>query len=531
MSDDAQYKYLNRPQLMAWLINARKEFHVLGRGTGKTSVILARRAINNIFTLPRASGLNIGDTYARQLSRTLPAMIGGWAALGYRRDVHYVIGRRPPPAWRWPDSLEPPVKYDYYISWYNGSGIHIGSQDVDGSTIGLNIQWIMGDEAKKLDRVQLDEETRPAMRGYLDRFGQFPEYRSECYTTSMPVKATERWILEMKKKMDPDLVEMILMMSMGLETGKYTGADIPRMKKALAHLRRECLFYQEASSLENYAILGKEYFDDLRRSVADFSFETEILNLQPGSIDGAFYPTFDLNKHLYKGSYNISFLETLNYDLEKIKLLDCRQDADLFLDEPLRISIDWGGHMNYLLVEQKIGRRVNFINELYTKPPEHIDHLAERFARYYYYHRNKDLVYRYDRTGDDKKDNSDLTSAEQFIKKLLEVDSKWKIKWQEKRAAPTQHAKYHMGLQIFDEQMTNLPIVRINEDKCENLLLSILNAPVKEIKGMLYKDKSSEKKPEKIDPLHATHASDAMDIHLNAEFRHLLEREDYYLGT
>jgi hypothetical protein len=532
MSDNSEFKYLNRPQMLAYLVRANKEYHILGRGTGKSSIILAMRALDNVFAMKGASGLNISDTYSRLLSRTMPAMIGGWAANGYIRDKHYVIGRRAPAAWRWPDPLEPPVKYDYYIQWYNGSGIHIGSQDVDGSTIGLNIQWIMGDEAKKLNRVQLDEETRPAMRGYRHLFYKQPQYRSECYTTSMPVKADERWILDLKKQMDPDLVKLILEMSYGLEAQKFSEADAKRINSALIDLRSKCLFYQEASSLENFAILGQDYFDDLRRSIGDFTFETEILNLTPGTIDGAYYPSFDLNRHLYKGKYNITHLESLDFELDKIKNLDCRQDADLVGSLPLKIAIDWGGHLNYMSVMQRQGSTVRIINELWTKPPDHIDHLAEKFAKYYWYHRTKELIFRYDRTGDDSKDNSNLTSAEQFIKKVKEIDKSWDIKWQRKEAAPTQHAKYHLGIPVLDEKEARLPVVRINEDKCEYLILSILNAPVKEnSKGMLIKDKSSEKKWEKIDPLVATHASDAFDIHINAEFRHLVEPDDYYIGV
>jgi hypothetical protein len=538
-----EYLYLNPPQLKAWLVNANKEFHILGRGLGKTSGILARKSTNNIFQMPRASGMNIGVSFAQQLTRTLPAMIGGWARMGYKRDVHYVIGKRPPVAWRWPEALEPPAKYDYYIHWYNGSGMHLGSQDVAGSTIGMNFQWLQGDEAKKLDVTQLNEETRPAMRGYREFFQHLPEYRSECFTTSMPIKADEKWILEEEKKMDKQLVQEILQLAVYQqnifhEMQGATGARLQQLRtkynnaeKALAMMRRQCVFYQEASSLENFAILGEDYFDDLRRSLPDIIFNTEILNLRNSAIEGCFYATFDVVRHTYRGKYHLGYLESLNYDLERIANVDCRQDADLFLDEPLHIAIDWGGHMNYLLVQQKIGIRRNFINEVWVKHPEHIDHLAEKFARYYFYHRNKDLFYRYDVTGDHKKDNSPLTSAEQFVKKLKEIDSRWNVRWQPKEVAPSHEHKFKVAYRAFQSDGSgDMPLIQINEDKCPNLIISILNAPLKDRMGRLEKDKSSEKKHEKIDPLHATHPTDALDIHLNQDFRKFVDPEDYYLG-
>lgn len=542
--DDNKYKYLylNRPQLMSQLVNANKEYHVLGRGTGKTSGILARKSLDNIIAMPRLSGCNIGNSYSQQLTRTLPSLIAGWELRGYRRDVHYIIGKRPDAKLRWPTPYEPPVNYDYYFSWFNGSGMHLGSQDVAGSTIGMNIQWLQGDEAKKLNKQKLDEETRPAMRGYRHLFGELSQYRSECYTTSMPMKATEKWILEEREKMDPELVTLIIqfqlkindvlkkmLSSTSIGTRKAYQYEIRKLESAVNELRKNCVFYQEASSLENIAILGEDYFHDLYRTLPPIIFNTEILNLRNASIDGCFYPAFNIEKHTYSPSSNIGYLESLNYDLEAINNINCKQDGDLISDERLRIAIDWGGHMNYMSIAQKVGMSYRFINELWVKHPEHIDHLAIKFAKYYAPHRNKEVILLKDHTGDNIKDNSSETSVEQFIRKVKEIDKSWSFQRTYRDTPPSHDIKYKMCYAAL-KGAAGHPRISINEDKCEFMIVSISNAPIKEGPRGIEKDKSSERKPNTIDPLHATHASDTFDMHINAEFADLINGNGDYIG-
>lgn len=535
--------YRNTPQLKAMLVSANKSYHVLGRGVGKTSGILADSSSQNILQMPGLSGMNIGPTYSMQLTRTLPSLIAGWTMLGYKRDVHYVIGKRPPASWRWKDPFEAPVKYDYYIHWINGAGMHLGSQDIDGSTIGLNFQWIQGDEAKKLNVDKLNEEVRPAMRGYKHLFGHLPNYRSECYTTSMPVKATEKWILAEREKMNPELVNDILFVQLKineLQSKLLTcsvnqfgsiNQEIKSLTKFVNELRRDCVFYQEASSLENYAILGKEYFDDLYRNLPPLLFDVEILNIRDSKISGGFYPTFDINKHTYPGAFHNTYLESLNYDLDKISNVDCRQDADLVDSEPLVIAIDWGAHMNFMSVAQHIGNKYRFINEVYVKHPEHIDHLAEKFAKYYLPHYNKDIIFLMDVTGDNKKENSSETNAEQFMNKVKSVSKSFRFIKRPRTAAPTHELKFKQCYFLLQGNRLDLPQVLINEDKCAHLIVSVKDAPLKkdDQKG-IQKDKSSEKRPDKIDPLDATHASDTFDIHVNHIAYVITQSSGEYIG-
>jgi len=539
--------YLNKPQLKSSLIQANEEYHILGRGTGKTSRILAHRSLHNMKIMPGSSGFNVAESYQQQLTRTLPSLVAGWQAFGFIRDVHYVIGKQPDAKlqrlWNWKPPLEPPVDYNRYIACCYGSGIHMISQDVVGGSLGLNTDWGMGDEVKNLDYQQFSEETVPTMRSNMQYFGHLAEHLSLVFTTSMPGRGAANWLEEKKKEMDEDLVNCILMARLFLDEKKrqliITPEDdeliklIQVVERNLNDLRKDCVFYQEASTLENIHALGIDYVKKMKRVLPPLLFEIEILNIKPGTIEGGYYPSFDLGVHVCKPSYNNTYLESFNYDLDALEHIDCRQDADLNLSLPIRIAVDWGGHMNYMSIAQEQGIYYKFINELYVKNPEGLEHLAVKFANYYKYHRTKKLEFLYDHTGNTVQATG-RTNADDFIKALKNVDDSWEVVKLSEGAAPGHDDKFKMIFRALLNLKANLRRIIIVDTKCKYLIGSIQNAPLKEKfdKGItqIVKDKSSERKFLTIDPLDATHASDTFDIHIGSRFRSLIEDDNYYVG-
>src|SRR4051794_18065100 len=91
-----QKLWLNTPQRRAWLIRAKEEYGVWGRGTGKTEGPIALRSIHNANIMPRGAHGLVGATYMQILTRTLPALEKGWQRYGYKPEVHYWIGKFPP---------------------------------------------------------------------------------------------------------------------------------------------------------------------------------------------------------------------------------------------------------------------------------------------------------------------------------------------------------------------------------------------------------------------------------------------------
>lgn len=156
---------LNLPQLLAYKSFQKLLVLIWGRGTGKTTQLGIR--IQSILSeMPRSTGLFIGPSYQAILTRIIPSFIQGLEMLGIYDGLHYFIGRQPPQSWRktWGSAFQPPKRWNNYITFYNGMGIHLISQDVAGDGRGLNTDFIIGDEAALLSQKKLESETDPTDR-------------------------------------------------------------------------------------------------------------------------------------------------------------------------------------------------------------------------------------------------------------------------------------------------------------------------------------------------------------------------------
>ncbi len=533
--------YFNRPQLNSVLIDANEEYHVLGRGTGKSSRILAYKALQNMLRMPRSVGIMMGETYSQLLTRTLPSFVAGLAEMGYQKDFHYFIGRKPNASFRFQNPYEPPIKTDYFLSFYNGSGMHLVSQDIVGSSNGINSDWIMADEVKYLDHQKYLDETLPTMRANRQRFSKLSCHHSICFTTSMPTTAESKWILAKREDMDPDLIDLLFQINLVLldlekelpKATKKRKAEIKREKKELTEelnvMRKTALYYQEASSLENIAILGEDYIRKMKRIMPDFIFKTEILNERPDSIEGGFYPLLDMDIHGYSQVADTSYLDGLNYDFERLQDVDCRMDGDCIKTVDLRISVDWGANISCMAICQYLTsiNELRFINNLYVKNTV-FDDLADKFIKYYAHHPIRVVHFCYDHTGNTRVPNSTLTYGQQFAKRLREAG--WIVIMATKGAAPTHGEKYLLWYRLLKRESLRLPAIRFNRYKCKELITSMKLAPVKDGNKGIEKDKTSERN-KNIDQEDATHFSDTADIQVVSLFTNVINGMPDFMGN
>lgn len=156
----AKPTYFNRPQLMAQLIGARTTVIVAGRRTGKTDSIAAPYTLKMKQRMPGSTGGIVVPTFKHGLTNTLPGLFAAWERWGYKKGVHYVVGRRPPKSFAKP--ITEPHDWEQVITFYNGSVAVILSQDRTGAANSLTLSWLLVDEAKFIDPVRLHEETFPA---------------------------------------------------------------------------------------------------------------------------------------------------------------------------------------------------------------------------------------------------------------------------------------------------------------------------------------------------------------------------------
>lgn len=533
--------HLNKPQLQSYLIQAFEEYAVWGRGTGKSEGLIAPRARRNILDMPRGTGVFVGSTYQQLLTRTLPPVILGLERLGWRKDYHYFIGRKPPATWRWPEAYRPPLKHDYFISFYNGAGIHLVSQDRPGTSNGLSIDWIIGDEAKLLNKKKLDSELFPTNRGNRQYFGHLPHHHSMLFCTDMPTTPQAKWILEKEQEMSKERINLILSLSIKLEAlileqrnfkdeknvQKYQ-VHINKIKRQLGILRQGSVYYSEFSSLENIAVLGEEYIKQMRRALPDLEFQTSILGKRMFKVENGFYSMLDQEKHTYD-AFNYSYIDGLDYDFNKIRNANCLADSDL-LPAPIDIALDYGGQHNFLVAGQEHDGSFKFINSMFvkTKHKQRLQDLIDNFCKYYSLHLRKRVNYYYDHTAVGVYQGAEESCFDivcnQFIKNGWEVNPLFIGQ------APSHRSRFNLWQYAFSTDQSQYPIPLFNRENAKYLIMSMDQAQVVEGKDGFQKDKRSEKK-EAVPQEESTHLSDAADTLYWGKYSHLLNNSGEFFDT
>lgn len=514
--------HFNRPQLRSMIIGAPVEYLVAGRGTGKSEGVLAPKSAKcYLGTMPRSTGVAVGATYNQLLTRTLPALIAGWERLGYRMGKHYLVGQRPTEKWKkmwkWEGPYRPPLDYKYFISWWNGAGAHMVSQDRTGSANGITIDWIIGDELKLLNAEKLKTELFPANRGIIPAFSGNPYHHGMTFTTDMPVGTAGRWILDMAKKMDSDRVKQILtiqkmayhLRKQSVKARKPQKVEISKqlevLEEELMELRKGLLYYHEASTLENIHALGVDYIKQQLRDTTTFQFDTQILNIKPRQVEEGFYPDFDEEKHGYFAADN-SYLDNLGFDLSAIQSINCLRDADRDNDAPLHITLDYNRRIHPLVVGQVYDDEMRILKGLHSLYPLKLKDVMKQFNEYYAPHKRRLVYYWYDHTA--VADDNESRKCDEVMEQLKAGG--WVVIPMYIGQAPSHEVKYRMYGHIFTESGKYTRKLTMNRENCDDLITSIGLAPAEQRKDGFGKDKSSEKDPN-FPANESTHYSDALD--------------------
>jgi hypothetical protein len=193
---------------------------------------------------------------------------------GFYHGLHYFIGRTAPKSWNWPLPNQPPSRFEHFISFYNGAGVHLISQDIVGDGRGLNLDYIRSDESALLDKHKLDTTVIPTLRGtHAKNFLKSPHWGSIRHSTTMPLTAGGRWILEME---DPNIYDQ-------------------RTTKVI-----------KANCLVNLHNLMPGYLEARKQETTPWIFEAEYMNVRPRQVEGGFYAMLDERKHGYS-SFNYNY--------------------------------------------------------------------------------------------------------------------------------------------------------------------------------------------------------------------------------
>lgn len=514
-TEQVHKEYFNDPQLYSLAMNTRDEVIVAGRGMGK-GAIQAGRLMTNFQGMPGSMGGFVSPSVKRCLTNILPSMLIHLERWGFKRDLHYVVGKRPWKALHWKSPIFTPANWENTISFYNGSVCNIISQDRAGTSNSMSLDYIIIDEAKFINFEQLKDETFQANRGNEQYFHNFPLHHGMTITSDMPVTKKGSWFLSYKEDMDKELVEAIE----GLVYAKWRAkrqqkampsqADaiqkkIDRIDAKLSFLRSKCLLYKEYTSIQNLALLGEEFIRRAKRDLPPLTFATSIMCKRIEISTDGFYGGMREDVNLYTApNENVLNLEALN---DGAIPNDCRQDSDLDAQLPLIIAFDANANINWLVCGQ-VGKdgKLRVLKSFFVKYERKIPELLDDFNDYYRYHRRRQVVFYYDATF---VGNSYGTHSEAFYRMIITGLRRkgWNVK-SKYIGKPMNHIlKNDLINRMFRGRAHHL--VLINRDNNPDLLISITSAGVKN--GQ--KDKSGEKLAEtEEDKLESrTDGSDAFD--------------------
>jgi hypothetical protein len=519
---EVKQMHLNKPQLRSMAIGAPTEIAVFGRGTGKTVGILAPKTANSYFgTMPRGSGVILSRTYAQCFGNTLPELIRGWQMFGYQYDHHFLVGKKPSEKWkkmwRWKEPYAPPMDYKYVVTWFNGAVAQIISQERPGSSNGKSIDWIAGDELKLINEEKLRTELLPANRGIVPAFADNPYHHGMTFTTDMPIGTAGRWILEYADKMDREKINQVWQIQMlrfqlthalKKETRKTFQEELNKqisvLDAELHDLRKNLLYYHEASTLDNIHALGIDYIKQQLRDTTPFQFDTQILNLRPLRLEDGFYPDFDEEIHGYFAE-NHNYFNNYSFDPFNVKM-DCRKDSDLLPNAPLHIAMDPNRRIHAISVGQVTNSEIKSIKGIHSLYPDKLKKAVQDFCDYYKPHKRKFVYYWYDQTS--YGDMFETRICEDVVSILRKND--WVVKEMYLGAIPGHEERYRMWGDLSTNNGKYNRTYSINRENCKHLILSKQQAAAKKSRDGFEKNKKSEHDA-KFPAEESTHYSDAED--------------------
>ena len=522
-----QQQHFNVPQLRSIEVGAPVEIVVAGRGTGKTTRILAHKSAQPYFgTMPRGTHAIINATFTQAYTRTLKELIRGWQSLGYEYEHHFIVGKRPPEKWikqwNWKGPFAPPLDYKHFICWWNGAVGQLISQDRVGSSNGISIDSIIGDEVKLLNYEKLTTELMPANRGIIPDFANNPYHHGITFTTDMPVATGSRWILDYADKMDKTKINYMFKLIAAKyklkQEIKKTAGNYRKQKEKILNLileemqdlRKGLLYYHEASTLDNIHSLGIEYIRDQLRDSSIFQFETQILNIRPLRLEDGFYPDFDEDYHGYFAE-DTSYFDNISIEFTDPQF-DCRKDIDLLPSMPLHISLDYNRRIHPLEVVQDYPDEIRVLHGMQVLYPEKLRDIIKKFIRYYKPHQAtcNIVYYWFDHTATG--DQHETRMCDDVINPLIAAG--WNVQPMyvgNSGNTATHEARYRMWGKLLTEDGTYPKKFRINRENCNKTILSIQQAGAERKHNGFGKNKKPEHDPN-TPADEATHHSEALDF-------------------
>lgn len=509
---EADIRYSNWISTLIDLVKPTNLFLFGGRGTAKSTDILAKRTIDIIYDMPRASFAFVSDTYVNLMTNIIPAVILGWEGRQkFYENYHFVVDVPPPE--KWPKPLVKTFAYKHTISTHNGCKFFLTSLDRPSSNAGISVVHHFGDEAKYLQWEKLNK-LFPTLRGDYVLYGHSHYFMGQTFCSDMadPTVGESDWMLRMEENMDKQQITRILQSAMILneinlelydaQQRKEDPRKIDLIKKnqarwieRLRKIRQDSTFFYIVSSFANADILTLKYFQNLLASLTFEEFKTAVLSIRKTLEKGARFYGAMTDKHFYADGYNYEY-----YDQYNIRDNISQTSAGLRYiqhDKILEVGFD-AGNMMSLVIGQEQGNTYRVLKGIYTLTPEWIRELADKFILFFEPHKRKVLHLYHDRaTNQYRKTGKDFATQ---LKHDIEFNRQgqrtgWMVQLMNVGQGNITHSdEFNLMNIMMGEKDKRLPRLLIDKFECKELKSQLEITPVtKNAKGEIQKVKKGDK--------------------------------------
>lgn len=502
-ADIVEHRYSNWLSQTINMLMPKYLYLVLGRGASKTTDIHVERIKEAAYDCPGAPFVWLASTYADLRKNIIPSIIDGLAKKGWQEGLHYVIDSRPPQSWIERMYVRRTSFKDVLTS-YTGTTFTFASQDRASIGAGSSYVGFFCDEAKYL-KENIVSNLLKAVRGYREKYGDSPFYRSQTMTTDMPNPnniGEYDWILKMAAKNDKQKIMLLYKCAIVYNDTKkeLANAIVEGDKRKIELCSRKCSRWEErfnklrsrtslfliASAYVNVDILSIEYFQEIIDSGLE-GIETSVLSIIPKlKANQKFYVNLS-EKHFYEDGNDNEYVASLPYGSD----YDCRLLKYLNKGEYLEAGLDVGKTL-WLVIGQKGKHKgkdcYRLLKEFYSLPPKYIRDIADEFIRFMSPHKTKVLRLYYDRSANNyRKVGADVASQ---IKQAIEFNADGsRTGWSVILMSVGQgnigsNLEYNFMTQWLGG-ILKLPLLLIDKFNCPNLKSQLENCRTKKVSSYL----------------------------------------------
>jgi len=322
--------YLSVAQILLKLADPTFLFGELGRGSGKTTYVMAPR-LDRIQNAMPGSCLVLGASTYKAIFDNILAGLMEYLRETYERGIYYEIGKKPPKHFK--ECATYISDYKHTITFHTGTTVQFVSCDRPESMLGKNAAHLFVDEMLKIPQAKFIERIIPALRANRSKFGHSEYFMGITGFSSTPnFETDEDWFLDYEKNMDWELIECIVNMAYELdihmselelsrtrldeEKTKKLEAFVERWQTRLTEFRRGQTIYLRASTFSNLKILGIDYIENQIKSISDPDIlNNSLLSVRKTKVKNLFFGKFG-KQNIFDDSYTYKHIDTYSADMQ-----------------------------------------------------------------------------------------------------------------------------------------------------------------------------------------------------------------------